>query len=127
RPWVGLVVPAAVLVLAASPIFGMHIGTSGVSVLPQSSESRQGYTALRHDFPGSTAEPATIVVASGASNAATERALEHLRTTLASEPRFGPGTIQRSANGTAAVLSVPVTGDAAGTRAVAAVRPLPPA
>ena len=124
RPWVGLLVPAAVLVLAASPIFGMHIGTTGVTVLPKSSESRQGYTALRRDFPGATAEPATIVVASGASNPGAHQALQHLRTTLASDPRFGPGTIRRSANGTAAVLSVPVAGDPTGSAAVAAVRQL---
>jgi uncharacterized membrane protein YdfJ with MMPL/SSD domain len=124
RPWLGLAVPAAVLVLAASPIFGMHVGTSGVTVLPQGSESRLGYAALRRDFPGATAEPATIVVANGASQPGIEQALRRLRTKLASDPRFGPGTIQRSPNGAAAVLSVPVAGDPPGPAAVAAVRQL---
>jgi uncharacterized membrane protein YdfJ with MMPL/SSD domain len=80
RPLLGLVMPTAVLVLAASPIFGMHVGTSGVTVLPQGSESRQGYAALRRDFPGATAEPATIVVANGASQPGTQQALQRLRT-----------------------------------------------
>jgi uncharacterized membrane protein YdfJ with MMPL/SSD domain len=124
RPWLGLAVPAGVLVLAASAIFGMHVGTSGVTVLPPSFESRQGYAALQRDFPGATAEPATIVVANGASQPRVSEALQRLGATLARDPRFGPGTVQRSLTGTAAVLTVPVNGDPSGAAAVAAVRQL---
>jgi uncharacterized membrane protein YdfJ with MMPL/SSD domain len=124
RPWIGLAVPVAVLLLAGSPIFGIHIGTSGVTALPQGSEARRGYAALQRAFPNVTSEPAQIVVAKGAARTATQRALQGLRTRLAADPRFGPGTIQRSPDGNAAVLTVPVRGDPRGATAVSAVRRL---
>ena len=53
-----------------------------------------GFLALERDFPGTTTDPAEIVV-SNASSPATEEALETLRTTLAADPRFGEGEIRR--------------------------------
>jgi uncharacterized membrane protein YdfJ with MMPL/SSD domain len=124
RPGLSLALSVAVLLLAASPIFGMHIGTSGVTALPERFESRQGFEALQRSFPGITTDPADIVVAKGAAQPSTQQALERLRTTLAADPRFGEGRIVRSRDGQVAVLSVPVQGDSASDEAVAAVRQL---
>jgi len=123
RPGLSLGLSIAVLLVAAVPIFGMNIGTSGVSVLPERFESRQGFTALQQNFPGATASPVEIVVAKGASNPAAAQALDGLRADLAADPRFGTGQIARSRDGVA-VLTVPVKGDPAGEAAVAAVRDL---
>jgi uncharacterized membrane protein YdfJ with MMPL/SSD domain len=114
----------ALLLACASPIFGLHIGTSGPTLLPSRFEARQGFEALQRFFPGATADPVEIVVAKGARQPAAEQALARLRKTLASDPRFGPGQIQRSPNGQVAMLSVPVRGDPSGDAAVAAVRHL---
>jgi RND superfamily putative drug exporter len=95
RPWLAAGLSVAVLLALASPIFGMHIGTSGPTLLPKRFEARQGFAALHRDFPGATADPVEIVVAQGASAPAAERALARLRTTLASDPRFGPGEVER--------------------------------
>src|SRR5262249_43729110 len=122
RPGLSLALSIAVLLAAASPIFGMSTGTSGVSALPDRFESRQGFVALQRNFPGTTASPVEIVVANGAMPA-NEQALRRLRTELASDRRLGPGRITRSRNGVA-VLSVPVKGDPSGKAAVAAVRDL---
>jgi uncharacterized membrane protein YdfJ with MMPL/SSD domain len=124
RPWLSAGVSVALLLAAASPIFGMHIGTSGATLLPSRFEARQGFAALEHDFPGATANPVEIVVAKGATEPATQQALARLRTTLASDPDFGPGQIARAPGGTVAVLLVPVRGDPAGDAAVSAVRHL---
>jgi putative drug exporter of the RND superfamily len=121
RPGLSLALSVAVLVAAAVPIFGMHVGTSGVSALPDRFESRQGFAALQRNFPGATASPVEIVVASGTSRSAA--ALDQLRGDLADNPEFGPGRIVRSPDGVA-VLSVPVRGDPSGDRAVEAVREL---
>jgi putative drug exporter of the RND superfamily len=123
RPVLSLALSSAVLLLAAMPIVGMSIGTSGVSALPQRFDSRQGYVALQHDFPGATASPVEIVVPSGSSDPAARAALLQLRSRLASDPRFGPGRISRAPDGDA-MLSVPVRGDASSEEAVAAVRHL---
>jgi len=124
RPVLAASLSVALLLAAASPIFGLHIGTSGPTLLPERFEARQGFEALQRNFPGATANPVEIVVAKGATNPAAEQALVRLETRLASDPRFGRGEIERSPNGAVGVLSVPVRGDPSGDAAVAAVRDL---
>jgi uncharacterized membrane protein YdfJ with MMPL/SSD domain len=124
RPGLSLALSVALLLAIASPIFGMQIGTSGVTALPDRFESKQGFAALRKDFPAATADPVEIVVAEGATPPAAQQALTRLRTGLAADPRFGSGTIERSPNGRVALLSVPVRGDPSSDDAVAAVRDL---
>jgi putative drug exporter of the RND superfamily len=118
RPALSLAVAAAVLLAAASPIFGLHIGASGVKTLPDQLESKQGYLALQRDFPQLDPSPARIVVVD-----APPRTVSTLRKRLAADPRFGGlGLLRRSGN--VAVLTVPVRGDAVGKQAVAAIRDL---
>ncbi len=124
RPGLSLALSVAVLLAAAAPVFGMHVGTSGATALPDRFESKQGFAALERSFPGATSDPVEIVVAKGAAQPAAERALARLRTTLAADPRFGRGEIDRSANGQVALLSAPVRGDPSGDGAVSAVRAL---
>jgi uncharacterized membrane protein YdfJ with MMPL/SSD domain len=121
RPGLSLALSVALLIAAASPIFGMRIGTSGVTALPDRFESKQGFAALRDDFPSATSDPVEIVVAEGAAQPAARQALTRLRTRLAADPRFGPGEIERSADGRVALLSIPVRGDPSAADAVAAV------
>jgi putative drug exporter of the RND superfamily len=124
RPVLAAGLSVALLLAFASPIFGLHIGTSGPTLLPTRFEARQGFEALQRDFPGATANPVEIVVAKGARQPGAERALSRLRLTLASDPHFGAGQIARSPNGEVAMLSVPVRGDPSGDAAVSAVRHL---
>jgi RND superfamily putative drug exporter len=119
RPGVSLSLSVAILLAAAIPIFGMHVGTSGASALPERFESRQGYAALQRSFPGATASPVEIVDGSTIGQAS----FEELRAQLARDPDFGPGQITRSPNGVA-LLSVPVKGDPSGESAIDAVREL---
>ena len=125
RPGLYLAVSVALLLALASPIFGMHVGTSGVTALPDGFESKQGFAALKRDFPKATSDPVEIVVSKGAAQPGARRALAKLRTSLASDSRFGGrGTIERSRDGRVALLSVAVRGDPSGDDAVAAVRDL---
>jgi uncharacterized membrane protein YdfJ with MMPL/SSD domain len=124
RPVLSLVLSTALLLAAAAPILGMHVGTSGVSTLPDRFASKQGFVALQRDFPKMTTDPVNVVATRNATDAGVERALEQLQTTLAGDHRFGSGEIERSADGETAVLSVPVQGDPSGEEAIAAVREL---
>jgi uncharacterized membrane protein YdfJ with MMPL/SSD domain len=124
RPGLSLALSVALLLAVASPIVGLHVGTSGVTALPDRFESKQGFAALERDFPSATSDPVEIVVAKGANQPAARRALNRLRTRLAADPRFGRGAIARSADGRVALLSVPVRGDPSAADAVAAVRDL---
>src|SRR5512133_567828 len=124
RPGLSLALAVAVLLAFASPIFGMRIGTSGVTALPDRFESKRGFATLRHDFPSTTSDPVEIVVTEGVTQPAARQALTRLRTRLAADPRFGPGEIERSPNGEVVMLSVPVRGDPSSDAAVTAVRQL---
>jgi uncharacterized membrane protein YdfJ with MMPL/SSD domain len=124
RPGLSLAVSVAILLALASPIFAMKVGTNGVSTLPERFESRQGFTVLAREFPEATTEPTEIVVTENASRPEVRRALAGLQTTLAADPRFANGRIERSADGETAVLTVPVTGDPSGEAAIAGVRDL---
>jgi uncharacterized membrane protein YdfJ with MMPL/SSD domain len=123
RPGLSLALSAGLLVALALPVFRMHVGTGGVSTLPDRFVSKQGFLALERDFPGTTPDPAEIVV-SNASRDGVAAALDELRTRLAADRRFGDGDLERSTDGEVALLSVPVDGDASSTSAIDAVREL---
>jgi len=122
RPAVSLVATVAVLLAAASPIFGLHIGASGVSSLPSNLASKQGYVALQRYFPAQNPYPAQVVVQGG--GAAALATVERVETQLRTNPHFGRGTIQMAPASGVVLLSVPVRGDANSSAAVAAVRAL---
>jgi RND superfamily putative drug exporter len=124
RPGLSLAASVVVLLALASPILGMHVGTSGVTTLPERFESRQGFTALAADFPEATTEPTEIVVTENASRPEVGRALAGLQAALADDSRFGESRIERSADGEVAVLTVAVQGDPSGERAIDGVRDL---
>jgi RND superfamily putative drug exporter len=123
RPALSLAVAVAAMLAAASPIFGLHIGANGVSTLPSSLPSKQGYVLLQRSFPVQNPEPARIV-AVGGDAAAVHRDLLRLERRLAAEGSFGAGTIQTSARDDVALLTSPVRGDTVGGAAISAVRDL---
>jgi RND superfamily putative drug exporter len=122
RPALYLVVSVAAMLALASPIFGLHIGASGVSTLPDSLPSKQGYIALQRAFPVQNPYPVNIVAVGG--DASTRAAMARLRRRLASDPRFGPGRVSTSRVTGALWLAVPIRGDAVAGPAVSAVRDL---
>jgi putative drug exporter of the RND superfamily len=123
RPALSLALSAGLLVALALPVFRIDVGTGGVSTLPDRFVSKQGFLALERDFPGTTPDPAEIVV-SDASGEGVPAALDALRGRLAADGHFGAGEIERSTDGKVALLSVPVAGDPSSTSAIDAVRQL---
>ena len=123
RPALSLTLSVGAMLVLALPIFGLHIGANGVSTLPSSLPSKQGYVLLQRAFPVQNPEPARIV-AVGGDPAAVHRDLVRLERRLASEGSFGAGTIQTSAEKGIALLTSPVRGDPVGGAAVKAVRDL---
>jgi uncharacterized membrane protein YdfJ with MMPL/SSD domain len=124
RPVFSLSLSVGVLLALTLPILSLNIGTGGVSNLPDRFVSKQGFLALERDFPGTTADPAEIVVTGGAASEDVSSRLEQLRSTLAADPRFGSGELRRSEVEDVVVLSVPVAGDPASPEAIEAVREL---
>jgi RND superfamily putative drug exporter len=123
HPAVSLAFSAGLMLLLASPIFGLHTGANGVSTLPSNLPSKQGYVLLQHAFPVQNPEPVRIV-AVGGKQLQVHRDLVRLERRLAAEGSFGAGTIQTSAHAGVALLTAPVRGDPVGGAAVSAVRNL---
>ena len=124
RPAVSLALAGGVMVLAAVPVLGLHIGQSGVTTLPGNLPSKQGYLAVQRYFPGQSQDPVEIVAAGGAGTARAD--LAKLEAAPAADPRFGPGVIQASPDGTILTLTVPIRGDDVSSQDVAAVAAAPP-
>jgi RND superfamily putative drug exporter len=122
RPTAFLVVGVVVLLAAAPPLLGLHIGASGVDTLPGNLPSKRGYLLLQRTFPTQNPYPAQVVEQGGGARA--RAVLAQLGGRLAGDPRFGPGRLQWNPHQDVALLSVPVRGDANGRAAVAAVRGL---
>ena len=119
RPAVSLALAGGVMVLAAVPVLGLHIGQSGVTTLPGNLPSKQGYLAVQRYFPGQSQDPVEIVSVGGTGTARAD--LSKLETVLAGDPRFGPGVIQASPDGKILTLTVPIRGDDVSSQDVAAV------
>ncbi len=121
RPALSLALSVGAMLLLAAPIFGLHIGANGVSTLPSSLPSKQGYVLLQRAFPVQNPEPVRVV-AVGGDPARVHRDLVQLNRRLAAEGRFGAGAIQ--SRRAVALLTSPVRGDPVGGAAVKAVRDL---
>jgi RND superfamily putative drug exporter len=119
RPALSLTLSVALLLVAAVPLFDLHIGASGVTSLPNDLPSKRGYLAMQRAFPSASPYPVEIVVEGGSIGAR----LRDLAYKLARDPRFGPGRIQASPLGVQ-LLTAPVRGDPVGGRAISAVREL---
>jgi uncharacterized membrane protein YdfJ with MMPL/SSD domain len=121
RPALSLVLSVGAMLLLAAPIFGLHIGANGVSTLPSSLPSKQGYVLLQRVFPVQNPEPVRVVTVGG-DPARVHRDLVQLNRRLAAEGSFGAGAIQ--SRRAVALLTSPVRGDPVGGAAVKAVRDL---
>jgi putative drug exporter of the RND superfamily len=129
RPALSLALAAIPMLALAVPVLGLHIGSSGVSSLPASMASKQGYLAVQRYFPARSTYPAQIVVQSADAAtrvrlAALQVRLAALQVRLAHDARFGPGVLVASRSAPVLLLSVPVRGDPASPEAVSAVRAL---
>ena len=124
RPGLSLALSVAVLLLAASPVLGMHIGASGISTLPDKLESKQGVLALQHSFPAAGAEPAFVVVDGGVRDKTVREGITQLRAAVRADRSFGSPQVQVDEAADLAVVTVQISADPLSDRAVSAVRRL---
>jgi RND superfamily putative drug exporter len=124
RPGLSLAAGVVVLLVCASPVFGLNIGAAGISTLPDDLASKQGYLALQRSFPAASAEPATVLVDARMSSPQVQAAVARLQERIADDSRFGPTSLQVNPAGDLAALTVPIGADALSDRAVQAVRDL---
>jgi uncharacterized membrane protein YdfJ with MMPL/SSD domain len=122
RPVISLALFAALLIAAAAPAFGLTLGASGVSTLPDRLEAKKGYEALVRDFPQASSSPALIAVKGNVRSSRVRSAIARMRQEAANDPAFGRSDARFS--GDVAAIGINVAGDKTGSRALDAVRHL---
>src|ERR671935_791402 len=104
RPAVSLVTFAALLIAAAIPTLGLTLGASGVSTLPNRLESKQGFEALKRDFPQMSSSPALIAVVGNVNSPAMQGAIRRRRGELRRDPAFGRSDLRVTPRGDVAAI-----------------------
>jgi putative drug exporter of the RND superfamily len=123
RPVLSIVAGVAVLVAATVPFTGINTGFAGVSTLPDSFESKQGFTLLDEEFGYATAQ-AEIVVDGRIDTPAVQDGIEKLESRLAADDDLGRPQLAVNDAGDLAVLTVLLPGDASSNAATDAVATL---
>jgi RND superfamily putative drug exporter len=120
RPVISLVFSAGLLLLAASSMFSMNSGLSGVSTLPDDMESKVAFEILATEFAGGLTSPLDVVV----TGVGVDDTLTALQEDIATDGGFGAATVDPASTGTMAVLSVQLLGDVNSIASQEAVRHL---
>jgi RND superfamily putative drug exporter len=122
RPAGSVAAGVTVLVLLGLSMFGMHVGSAGVTSLPAGSESRQAFTVLSREFVGGLAAPVQIVITGPVTSPGVRGDIATLRAVLAGDREFGsPGTLTVNRAGDLALISVPMAADPSSPAAVASI------
>ena len=120
RPALALAISVAGMLALAIPVFGMHIGANGITTLPDSVPSKQGYLAVQRAFPTKNPEPVRIVAVGGGAVARRDMRTLTSGSNRLMNPLFGPATLDIAGN--TSLLVVPLRGDPVGSAQVAVVR-----
>ena len=107
RPVLSVVFAGGILLLAASSLFSINKGLSGVSTLPDEMESKQAFEILATEFAGGFTSPIEVVV----TGSDIPDTLANLESDLAADGGFGPVIIDPLSTDDVAVLSVQTLGD----------------
>jgi uncharacterized membrane protein YdfJ with MMPL/SSD domain len=124
RPRLSLATGTAILVALAIPYLGITTGSSGVSTLPDSFQSKQAFLLLEDSFGPQRTATAEIVVSGDTHDASVRAGIQRLQRLVRRDDRFGELTLTRNDAGDATLISVTIDGDPMGARAISAVRDL---
>jgi RND superfamily putative drug exporter len=124
RPAISLIVGAGLLLAAAFSYFDIDTGISGVSTLPQATDSRQAFETLSRDFPGGLDSPVEIVVDGDVNSAEVKQGTGELTSLMSSDKIFGPARSEVSEAKDTARITAPVLADPSSPAATGAVERL---
>lgn len=110
RPWISALGASAVLLALASPVLHMHLGESDLTTFPESVDGVQAVEALQAHWPQGTLLTLDVVVTS-AQDGPTKAAILALEPRLLAIPGLsGPAQVDASKDGSAASVSVEMSG-----------------
>jgi uncharacterized membrane protein YdfJ with MMPL/SSD domain len=110
RPWISALGASAVLLALASPVLHMHLGESDLTTFPESVDGVQAVEALQAHWPQGTLLTLEVVV-TNAQDGPTKAAILALEPRLLAIPGLsGPAQVDASKDGSAASVSVEMSG-----------------
>jgi RND superfamily putative drug exporter len=124
RPIVSIALAAGLLMAAAIPFFDINLGTSGVSSLPQSFPSKQGFDVLEAEFGGGQVNPVEVVIDGDVNSSAVRQAITRLETAVATEQALGLATFEPNQAGDLGLLTFQLAADPSSDEAVDTVQRL---
>ncbi len=125
RPVISLVVATCLLLALAAPALHMHIATPGFNTLPQNLSSVKTYNKLQKAFPGDASSAQVLIRADNVHRPVVAEAIAELqRRAVATEQLSTPTSVDYSANGTIALVSIAVPGEGTDAKSLAALATL---
>ncbi len=123
RPVVSIVAVVLLLASMSSVYFTIDLGQSGISTLPEESTTYRAFSLVESKFDtASLQSPTEIVIDAPDVHAPDVQAsIGNLIDRLATEPMFGPATVETNEAGDLALINVPFLGDNQSTEALIAV------
>jgi RND superfamily putative drug exporter len=124
RPVLSVVISGGLLIAAALPVFGISLGTVGISTLPDDSDPRHAFDVLNEEFSDGVLT-ADIVIDSPNLNAAeAQGSIDRLIGTLDGDAFFGESTVEKNEAGDLALVTVAMPGDFSSSESKAALERL---
>jgi RND superfamily putative drug exporter len=111
HPVISVAVTGSLMLAAAMPVFGLNLGSVGISSLPESSNSRHAFNVINAEFSDGVLT-ADIVIDSPDTNAPdVQAAIAHLTDDVRADGFFGTSTLETNDAGNLALLTVAMPGD----------------
>ncbi len=118
KPVLSVVLSAGLLIALSIPFFSINLGGSGVSSLPESFISKQGFDILAANFSGGDVNPVEVVIDGDVNSPAVQSAIDDLKAAAASEPDLGAATFEANDAGDLGLLSFQLSADSFSDEAV---------
>jgi uncharacterized membrane protein YdfJ with MMPL/SSD domain len=124
-PAVAVVLSAALLIVMAVPLLGMHTRLPSLTDLPRGLPIVNSYERIQHAFPGAQSPAVVIVQAPDVRARGVQRAIGELgRDALASGRMHPPIAVATNPGRTAAKIEIPLAGDGSDEVSIAALEAL---
>jgi RND superfamily putative drug exporter len=124
KPIISVVLAAGFLIAAAIPFFDINLGASGVSSLPESFVSAQGFEVLESEFGGGQVNPVEVVIDGDVNSPAVQAAIDNLSASADVEAVLSAPTFEANEAGDLGLLSFQLAADPFTDEAVDAVERL---
>ncbi len=111
RPIISVVVTGGLLVALALPVFGISLGSVGISSLPENSESRHAFGVINREFSDGVLTADIVIDAPNVNDASVQGRIERLNSSIASDGFFGAAKLETNTKGDLALLTVAMPGD----------------